>query len=72
VHGTPNRSHIWRNVVPKLADRFAKYAFDLLRFGESERRYGLNVSVAVQASLLAELVEFWGLEEAPVVTGHDI
>lgn len=31
----------------------------------------MNVSVAVQASLLAELVEFWGLE-APVVAGHDI
>ncbi len=57
--------------MPKLADRFAMYAIDLLRFGESERRDGLNVSVAAQASLLAKLVEFSGLE-APVVGGHDI
>lgn len=71
MHGTPSRSYIWRNVVPRLADRFAVYAFDLLGFGESERRDGLDVSVAAQAGLLAELVEFWGLE-APVVAGHDI
>ncbi|HVF01189.1 MAG TPA: alpha/beta hydrolase [Rubrobacteraceae bacterium] len=71
MHETPSRLHTWRNVVPKLVDRFAMYAFDLLRFGSSERRDGLNVSVSAQASLLAELVEFWGLE-ALVVAGHDI
>jgi pimeloyl-ACP methyl ester carboxylesterase len=71
VHGTPSRSYIWRNVVPKLADRFTVYVFDLLGFGESERREGLNVSIAAQARLFAELVESWGLE-APAVAGHDI
>lgn len=71
VHGTPSRSYIWRNVVPKLVNRFTVYVFDLLGFGESERREKLNVSIAAQARLFAELVESWGLE-APAVAGHDI
>jgi pimeloyl-ACP methyl ester carboxylesterase len=71
VHGTPSRSYIWREVALKLADRFTVYVFDLLGFGQSERREGLDVSIAAQARLLAELVEVWGLE-APSVAGHDI
>jgi pimeloyl-ACP methyl ester carboxylesterase len=71
VHGTPGRSYIWRDVALTLADRFAVYVFDLLGFGQSERREGLDVSIAGQARLLAELVEAWGLE-APSVAGHDI
>lgn len=71
VHGTPSRSYVWREVASRLADRFTVYVFDLLGFGESERRDGLDVSIAAQARLLAELVETWGLEE-PAVAGHDI
>ena len=71
VHGTPSRSYVWREVASRLADRFTIYVFDLLGFGESERREGLDVSIAAQARLLAELVETWGLEE-PAVAGHDI
>jgi pimeloyl-ACP methyl ester carboxylesterase len=71
VHGTPGRSYVWRNVVSTLADRFTVYVFDLLGFGESERREGLDVSISAQARILAELVETWGLEE-PAVAGHDI
>jgi pimeloyl-ACP methyl ester carboxylesterase len=71
VHGTPGRSYVWRNVASKLADRFTVHVFDLLGFGESERREGLDVSIAAQARLLAELVETWGLAE-PAVAGHDI
>jgi pimeloyl-ACP methyl ester carboxylesterase len=71
VHGTPGRSYVWREVASRLADRFTVYVFDLLGFGESERREGLDVSIAAQARLLAELVETWGLAE-PAVAGHDI
>jgi pimeloyl-ACP methyl ester carboxylesterase len=38
VHGTPGRSVLWRKVVPVLAERHAVHVFDLLGFGESERR----------------------------------
>jgi pimeloyl-ACP methyl ester carboxylesterase len=71
VHGTPSRSYIWRDVAMRLADRFTVYVFDLLGFGQSERREGLDVSISAQSRLLAELIEAWELE-APSVAGHDI
>lgn len=71
VHGTPSRSYLWRNVAPALAEKFRVYVYDLLGFGESERREGQDVSIAAQGRALAELVEAWGLEE-PAVAGHDI
>lgn len=71
VHGTPSRSYLWRDVVPALTDRFSVYVYDLLGFGESERGEGVDVSIAAQGRVLAELVEAWGLEE-PAVAGHDI
>ncbi len=71
VHGTPTYSYIWRDVALRLADRFSVYVFDLLGFGQSERREGINVSIPAQARLLAELVDALGLD-APSVAGHDI
>ncbi len=38
AHGTPSRSYIWRDVALRLTDRFNVYVFDLLGFGQSERR----------------------------------
>jgi pimeloyl-ACP methyl ester carboxylesterase len=71
VHGTPTRSYLWRGVVPTLADRNRVYVYDLLGFGESERREGQDLSIAAQARMLKELVEAWGLER-PAAVGHDI
>jgi pimeloyl-ACP methyl ester carboxylesterase len=71
VHGTPSRSYIWRDVASRLADRFTVYVFDLLGFGQSERREGLDVSISGQSRVLADLVEAWELD-APSVAGHDI
>jgi pimeloyl-ACP methyl ester carboxylesterase len=71
VHGTPSRSHLWRGVVPALADRSAVYVYDLLGFGDSEKGEGQDVSLAAQARLLGELVEAWGLD-APAIAGHDV
>ena len=71
LHGTPSRSYIWRDVALRLADRFTVYVFDLLGFGQSERREGLDVSISGQSRVLDELVEAWELD-APSVAGHDI
>src|SRR5829696_684592 len=71
AHGTPSRSFIWRRVVPVLAERHAVYVFDLLGFGDSERREGMDVSVPAQSRALAGLVESWGLE-TPAIAAHDI
>jgi pimeloyl-ACP methyl ester carboxylesterase len=71
VHGTPSRSYIWRDVAMRLADRFTLYVYDLLGFGQSECREGLDVSISGQSRLLTELIEAWRLE-APSIAGHDI
>lgn len=71
VHGTPTRSYLWRGVAPTLAERNRVYVYDLLGFGESERREDQDLSIAAQARLLKELVEGWGLEQ-PAAVGHDI
>ena len=71
VHGTPTSSFIWRDVALRLADRFSVYVFDLLGFGQSERKDNLDVSIPNQARLLAELVEILDLD-TPSVAGHDI
>jgi pimeloyl-ACP methyl ester carboxylesterase len=47
------------------------YVYDLLGFGESERKEGQDLSIAAQARLLKELVDACGLDE-PAVVGHDI
>jgi pimeloyl-ACP methyl ester carboxylesterase len=71
IHGTPTRSFIWRDLALRLADRFSVYAFDLLGFGQSERKDGLDVPIQNKARLLAELVEILDLD-APSVAAHDI
>jgi pimeloyl-ACP methyl ester carboxylesterase len=71
VHGTPVRSYLWRNIVPALAESHSVYAYDLLGYGESEKGEGQDVSIPVQARLLGELAEAWGLD-APAIAGHDI
>lgn len=71
VHGTPSRAAVWRRVVPALARGRRVFVFDLLGFGESERRVDQQVSVAVHGHVLRELIERWQLDR-PAVVGHDI
>ena len=71
VHGTPSWSFLWRRVAPLLAADFEVYMFDLLGYGHSEKGDGLDVSIAAQGRLLAELLDLWGLER-PLIAGHDI
>jgi pimeloyl-ACP methyl ester carboxylesterase len=46
------------------------YAYDLLGYGQSEKRAGQDVSLGAQTRLLAELLDYWKLEE-PAIVGHD-
>jgi pimeloyl-ACP methyl ester carboxylesterase len=71
VHGTPSWSYIWRKVAPSLGERFSVHLWDLLGYGDSERRHGLDISIAAQARYLAQLLDMWGLD-SPAVVGHDI
>ena len=71
VHGTPSRALIWRAVAAELARTRTVYVYDLLGFGDSERRVEQDVSIAAHAEVLAELVRLWRLD-APAVVAHDI
>jgi pimeloyl-ACP methyl ester carboxylesterase len=71
VHGSPSWSYLWRNVAPELARHFTVHVYDLLGYGDSEKREGQDVSIAAQGRLLAELLGLWELE-APAIAGHDI
>lgn len=70
VHGTPFSSQVWRRVAPWLARHRTIYFFDLLGYGESEKRDGQNVSLGVQNSVLAEMLDHWSLKK-PEVVAHD-
>jgi pimeloyl-ACP methyl ester carboxylesterase len=54
VHGTPFSSHLWRRVVPALAQTNTVYAFDLPGYGSSEKREGQDVSLAAQGRVHRE------------------
>jgi pimeloyl-ACP methyl ester carboxylesterase len=71
THGTPSRSVVWRQVAPGLAHDHQVFVWDLLGFGESERRVRQDVSLVAHGEVLAELIELWGLER-PTLVGHDI
>lgn len=70
VHGTPFSSQVWRRIAPWLARRRTVYFFDLLGYGESERRAGQDVSLGVQNLVLAEMLRHWSLAR-PEIVAHD-
>ena len=71
IHGTPFSSQVWRRIVPWLAHRWTVHWFDLLGYGQSDKRAGQDVSLGAQNGLLAALFDEWGLER-PAVLAHDI
>ncbi|PSL05877.1 pimeloyl-ACP methyl ester carboxylesterase [Haloactinopolyspora alba] len=70
LHGTPNWSFLWRNVVPTLSAQHTVYVFDWPGFGWSDRFAGQNISWDEQARRLPELFTHWGLH-APTVVAFD-
>jgi pimeloyl-ACP methyl ester carboxylesterase len=71
VHGTPSWSYLWRDVVRRLSERWTVYVYDLLGYGDSEKRERQDVSIAAQTDLFVELLDLWGLR-SPFVAGHDV
>ena len=70
VHGTPFSSQVWRRIAPWLARQRTVYYFDLLGYGESEKREGQDVSLGIQNEVLAEMLGHWALKQ-PEVAAHD-
>jgi haloacetate dehalogenase len=69
LHGYPQTGHMWRKVMPALAERFSVVAPDLRGYGDSDRpRTGYDKRT--MAADVADVVAALGL--APVVlVGHD-
>ena len=70
VHGTPFSSQVWRRIAPWLARYRTVFFFDLLGYGESEKRQGQDVSLGIQNQVLAEMLRHWSLEK-PEIVAHD-
>ncbi|CAD6554839.1 alpha/beta fold hydrolase [Paraburkholderia sabiae] len=74
IHGTPFSSWVWHRIAPHLARDRKVHVYDLLGYGQSERRDGQDVSLGVQNGLLAALLEHWKLNtpaNLPDVVAHD-
>jgi len=71
VHGFPSNSYIWRNVAPELARERRVFVYDLPGQGQSERRDRMDVSDALQARVLRDLLHQWDLKR-PAMVLHDI
>lgn len=73
LHGSPFSSYIWREIAPALARtrKVKVYVWDLLGFGQSERREGQDVGLVVQGRIFARLLAHWGLAR-PGVIAHDV
>lgn len=70
IHGTPWSSFTWNKLAPVLAQQYQVHYYDLIGYGQSEKRNGQNVSLAIQNQLFTELLDHWGLN-SPVVIAHD-
>jgi len=70
VHGTPFSSYVWRRIARELARTRQVFLFDLLGYGQSEKRHGQDVSLGVQNEVFASLLRHWGLSR-PDVVAHD-
>ena len=53
IHGFGTSSFLWRGVAPILAENgYCAYAVDMLGYGESDRPFGADYSVAAQSTYL--------------------
>ena len=71
VHGILAHSFIWRDVVPRLAERHDVLTVDLLGCGDSTMPMSLSLSLKAQADYLAELIHWLGLGRVHFV-GHEV
>lgn len=69
VHGTPWSSFNLRHIIHGLAQDQRVYYYDLLGYGQSDKRPG-DVSLGAQNRVLTALIRHWELD-APIAIGHD-
>src|SRR5215218_2137056 len=70
LHGITNSSETWEHVAPRLAERFALIAPDLLGHGQSATPRG-DYSLGAHASGARDLLTALGIDRVTVV-GHSL
>jgi len=70
VHGIASSSRTWRQVIPRLAERFTVIAPDMLGHGASAKLRG-DYSLGAHASGIRDLMVALGIERATLV-GHSL
>lgn len=73
-HGTPFSSFVWLDIAESMSSLYTVYLWDMLGYGQSEKREGQLVSLDGQGQLFAELLQFWMPEhnsQLPIVVAHD-
>jgi pimeloyl-ACP methyl ester carboxylesterase len=66
LHGIAGSSRTWRDVIPRLADRFTVIAPDLMGHGQSEKPIG-DYSLGAFASGIRDLLEVLSIDRITVV-----
>jgi pimeloyl-ACP methyl ester carboxylesterase len=66
LHGIAGSSRTWRDVIPRLSDRFTVIAPDLMGHGQSDKPVG-DYSLGAFASGARDLLEVLDIERATVV-----
>src|SRR5262247_1783022 len=68
LHGFPTSSHMFRNLIPKLADRYRVVAPDLPGFGQSDlpSREEFKYTFSNLANVIARFTEVLGLHHFAV------
>lgn len=64
VHGIPTSARLWEPLLGDLGERFDCIVPDLLGLGRSRARPGVDVSSPGQATMLAQLLDHLGIDEA--------
>ena len=66
LHGIAGSSRVWRDVMPRLAERYTVLAPDLIGHGQSAKPIG-DYSLGAYASGLRDLLGVLGVERATIV-----
>lgn len=69
LHGFPQTGHMWRKVMPPLAEHYDVVAPDLRGYGDSDKPRG-GYDKRTMAADVADLIQALGLEPV-VLVGHD-
>ena len=71
IHGAPDSSSMWRDVIEQLPSGYRYIAPDLPGFGQSAAAPDFNWSLANRGQWVADLLQTMGISEPAILVGHD-